>query len=132
VRLAIKTDLPGNKPGAKRFNVPHEIEQSFIPWVTIVGGRRTFAMPVKETQELLTKVCELVQGADPAAVLVTENADVRDPLRRLIEHAFPHITVQSREETVGEEDRDSPLAWVPLIAEWGERRSQKAEACNAR
>jgi hypothetical protein len=39
--------------------------------------------------------------------------------------------VQSREETLGEEDREASLAWVPLIAEWGELWPQNVEACNA-
>jgi len=131
VRLAIKTDLPGNRPGAKLVSVPVEIERAFLPWTTMADGRRFFAIPLEEAQELLTKVRALVQGDDPATVLMTEDADVRDPLRRLVELEFPSITVQSREETLGEEDRESPLAWVPLIAEWGGPWPRSVETCHA-
>ena len=88
-------------------------------------------MPPELTQELLTKLRELVQRDDPATVLVTEETNVRDPLGRLMRLEFPSITVQSQEETVCEEDRKTALAWVPLIAEWGEFWRQTMEACDA-
>jgi flagellar biosynthesis component FlhA len=131
VRLAIKRDLPGNRPGAKLVTVPPEIERAILLWTNTADGRRFFAIPSREAQELLAKIRGLVQGDNPAVVLVTEDVDVRDPLSRLVELEFPNITVQSREETLSKEDRETPLVWVPRIAEWGELWPQNMETCNA-
>jgi len=131
VRLAIKPYLPGNRPGARLLKVPRELDRTIMAWVRTADGRSVLAMPPELTQELLTKLRELVQRDDPATVLVTEETNVRDPLGRLMRLEFPSITVQSQEETVCEEDRKTALAWVPLIAEWGEFWRQTMEACDA-
>lgn len=130
VRVAIKTDLPGNKPGAKLLAVQPEIERAIIP-TTTADGRSFLAITPEATQEILANIRELVKVDDPAIVMVTESADVRYFLRRLVEYEFPSITVQSREETLNEEDRRGPRAWVPLIAEWGDLWPQREEAFHA-
>ena len=130
VRVAIKADLPGNKPGAKLLTVAPEIEQVIIP-TTTDDGRSFLASTAEAAQEILANIRELVEEDDPATVLVTESADVRIFLRRLVEYEFPSITVQSREETLSEEDRRRPSAWVPLIAEWGDLWPEYEEAAHA-
>jgi flagellar biosynthesis component FlhA len=131
VRLRIKNDLPGNEPGAKLVSVPTEIESAVLRWVTTVDGRRFLAIPPEATQDLLAKVRALVSQDDPAVLLVTEREDVRAPLRRLIELEFPHVAVQWREETLDEEQRQSPLGRIPVIAEWSESGNQGVEAEHA-
>jgi flagellar biosynthesis component FlhA len=126
VRLAIKTDLPGNSAGAQQVTIPPEIEDAIIPWVTTTDSRRVFAIPPEENKELLAKIRQLLPENDPVAVLVTKAA-VRDPLRRLIERELPNTIVQSREETLDQQDRKTVRAQFPAIAEWSEFRSQGVE-----
>jgi tetratricopeptide (TPR) repeat protein len=131
VRLAIKTELPANRRGARLVSVPLEIERAIMRHVATAEGRRFFAAPPDEAQELLSRLRALGLRDDPATVLVTEDPQVRDPCRRLVELEFPSIPVQSRDELIAEKERDMPLAWVPLIAEWGELWPQSAVASHA-
>lgn len=103
VRRRLATYLPGNQPGDQRVPVPAAVEQEITRWLVKQNDKHFFAIPPEQTQELLETIRELVAEHDEDIVLMTESADVRPFLRRLVELEFPHLLVIAREEV-----RDQP------------------------
>jgi flagellar biosynthesis component FlhA len=127
VRLRIKNDLPGNKPGVDQIDVPREIESGILQRLITVDDRKFLAIPPEEKQDLLARVRELVREDTPSIALSTEREDSRAPLRRVTELEFPHIAVQWRAETLAEELRHNRLGKIAVIAEWSRSGKQSVD-----
>ena len=127
VRLAIKTDLPGNRRGTKVRTVPTEIEKRIGSAVRTVNDRIVVALTPKEAGELLTDLRPLVNEADPNTVFVVGESRTRRPLRRLLEGEYPDSMVQSQEETLSDEDREKQFRLVAVIAEWNEPLAEEKQ-----
>ncbi len=100
VRLRLKRLLPGNSQTAHRLTLPSAIEDIITRWVWHEGDKTFFALPPEETQELLSRLREVMDTTDRDLVLVTHRAELRPFVRRLVEPEFPHLMVLAQEEVL--------------------------------
>jgi len=106
-RLRLKDVLPGNRPGDQRITVPQDFEDDIWVWLDSEGGRQFLAAPPEYIIDWLAQIRTLIssadgstQGAKPTVVLITRQADLRLPLRRLVELEFPAVMMLSEEEVL--------------------------------
>jgi len=83
-------------------------------------GRRSLAAPPEEVREWMEQLRSLIPTASETTtaesrlvVLVTNDADLRLPLRRLVEFEFPGVVVISREELL---EHESDTAAIGTLA----------------
>jgi len=108
VRLVLRDQLPGNRPGVERVGLPSETEARLADWIHEEGGRRFFGLPPEETQELLGELRALLSTRSDGTVaaggagvaLVVARPELRLPLRRVVELEFPQVVVLAEEELV--------------------------------
>ena len=118
VRLRLKPQLPGNQTGARRLELPPELEQ------TISLGRKTANdLPSIDPQPhgddpLMASLRKWLLAAPAEAVLVTRSSDARLLVRRLIEAEFPDLMVLARAELLAQDERaaEAGLAGEPPLA----------------
>ena len=103
VRLRLKEFLPGNNPSAERLELPGEIEEAIGRRLRRDGAKTFLAIPPEETQEILTKIRDLVGPENSNHVLVADDAEIRPFIRRLVEIEFPDLMVISHEEALPHE-----------------------------
>lgn len=102
IRLQQRLHLPGNQITARRLELSAQLEKKLYPWLRHEGSKVFFALPPKETQDLLSEIRELVNGQERQRgfVLVTPSSELRLFVRRLVELEFPDLMVMCEEEVV--------------------------------
>jgi flagellar biosynthesis component FlhA len=99
-RLRLKAQLPGNQTDARQITLPPEVEASIANSIHHQTGKTFFAILPEDTQQLLSRIRELVGKHDAHDVLVTRDASLRPFVRRLVEVEFPDLMVLASEELI--------------------------------
>jgi flagellar biosynthesis protein FlhA len=104
VRLALREQLPGNRPGAIHLPLPPLVESSLESWIWRENGVSFLALPPEETQEALAALRELLAPHEDSRnlALIVSSGELRLPLRRLIALEFPQVAVLSRDEVMAQ------------------------------
>jgi tetratricopeptide (TPR) repeat protein len=111
VRLRLKRLLPGNDQRATRLPLPSALEAKITPWLQHQDGKLFLAMPPEVAEELLSAIRVLVKRSIGHLALVSESAEIRPLLHRLVEVEFPDLMVLSRAELTPEDEvRDATEA----------------------
>ena len=86
VRLALREQLPGNRPDVIHLTLPPSLERTLESWLQRENGASFLALPPEVTQEALAEVRTLLEPhADNRHVaLVAGSGELRLPVRRLI------------------------------------------------
>jgi flagellar biosynthesis component FlhA len=97
-RLRLKSELPGNAPPTRHFQLPSDWGHTVNSWLKYEDGTSYFAAPGEQVHRFLLMLGDLLQSDETIAALVVDNPEVRPYMRRLIEWRFPYVTVLSMEE----------------------------------
>jgi hypothetical protein len=120
VRLRLRSQLPGNRPDIHSIDVPPDLETAMWIWLSKADGRQFVAAPPEDVAEWLGQLRPLI-AATPAdvpqsrTVLVTNDPDLRLPVRKLVDLEFPDVLVMSREERL-EQQLDVSTLGAPIHA----------------
>ena len=100
VRLALREQLPGNRPGVTQLALPPSLESTLELWTQHENGASFLALPPDVAQEALAEVRALLapHESNPNLALVVGSGELRLPVRRLIALEFPQLPVLSRDE----------------------------------
>ncbi len=104
VRLALREQLPGNRPDVIHLTLPPSLERTLESWLQRENGASFLALPPEVTQEALAEVRALLapHEGSPNLALVVSSGELRLPVRRLIALEFPQLMVLSRDELLAE------------------------------
>jgi type III secretion protein V len=110
VRLALKSSLPGNEPGAERVTLPYEVERTIGAALPRSGRTVWLALPPETTQQVLGIIRSLVRPG-VRQVLVAADPGVRPFVRRVVELEFPDVMVMASEEIVSRTAAAQGSSW---------------------
>lgn len=107
-RQRLRAELPGNAPDTTRITLTPEQERALLGYE---DGQPFLAATPAEKLEFLSWLRATMQPLGQNAALVTESADLRPLLRRLIEPEFPEVPVLDAQEllaapSLSAEERD--------------------------
>jgi hypothetical protein len=122
VRLALKSSLPGNKPGTVHVPLPHNVESMIRTGLQRSGRKVWLALPPETTQQALGIIRSLVRPG-LRQVLVTADSEVRPFVRRVAELEFPDLMVISSEEVISHAAASQGKNWRIGLKEARDTRS---------
>jgi len=101
-RLHLKPQLPGNKPGVQRIELPAEWEDKLLTFMQQQDGLTRFVVPPEETNALIQTLQDWMKPnlTGWKRALVTRRAALRPFLWQLLHASFPLLCVLSQEETL--------------------------------
>lgn len=99
IRATLSDILPGNDKSYNVLTLSPTFEEEIKRWLQREEGKIFFAILPEQTQELLSAVRDFIgERNQERFVIVTQDADIRPFVRRLIELEFPRIMVLSSNE----------------------------------
>jgi flagellar biosynthesis component FlhA len=104
VRLALKPFLPGNQLDTQRVELPAELEERLLLWVSPRGGPPDTHPRLEQWQDVLATISDILPAEPAPVVLVTRSSKLRPFVRRLVESRFPDLMVLSQAELLTREE----------------------------
>lgn len=116
IRMALRTELPGNQSGRKLVGLSPGFEEAVSRWVWERDGTRFLALPIEEARELLGAVREHLDGREVRNLtLVVKRSGLRPFVRRLVAVQFPTLPVLAEVELV--EERASISSVIEYVSQ---------------
>jgi flagellar biosynthesis component FlhA len=109
MRLAVLDKLPGRDENASRILLPADLEEELSEALAGADGDGVSLSPVRAF-EIVGRIRQLLEAAQPRTALVTSSPHARPLLRRLICAEFPDVAVLSTEEL----DPETPMSSLAI------------------